>query len=125
VLSAQGSYDVALDTSNIYWSISDPVNGFIDYSPLPSPTPSTLASKQSYPGSIASDGTSVYWLANTSSSGNASAVVGCAIASCTTPRVLATLSTPSLTSIVVDQSAVYFVQPGSSSNNGGVWKLAK
>jgi hypothetical protein len=125
VPSTQGSSDVALDTSNVYWSISDPMNGFIDYSHLASPTPSTLASNQSNPGSIASDGTNVYWLANTSSSANASAVVGCAIASCRTPRVLATLSTPNLRSIVVDQSAIYFVQPGSSSNNGGVWKLAK
>jgi hypothetical protein len=124
-LGAAGSsatFDVVLDDASVYWSVSDPAQGVIDRAPLSALSASTLASAQSDPRSITSDGTSLYWIASTSKA-NETAIVGCAIASCT-PKVLATISASTLSAIVVDGLAIYVVDPGGSSG-GGIWKVAK
>jgi hypothetical protein len=122
--NAQGSIGVALDTVGVSWSGRDPAMGTIERADLASLAPSTLTMGQSYPSAITSDGTNVYWLATTAPDGATGAGIGCTIASCT-PTVLATSASPTLTSIVVDQRAIYFTEQGTSNIAGGVWKLAK
>jgi hypothetical protein len=122
VASAGGSFDVTLDDASVYWSVQDPAQGAIDRAPLSTLAPTTLASMQADPRSIASDGTNLYWIAS-SSSASATAIMGCTIASCT-PGVLATIPTGSLSAIVVDAVAIYVVQPGGSGD-GAIWKVAK
>jgi hypothetical protein len=120
--SSGGSFDVALDDAGVYWSVSEPGQGVIEQSPLSTLSATPLASGQIAPSSIASDGTNIYWIAGTAKA-NETAIMSCAIASCT-PKVLATIAATSLSAIVVDDVAVYVAQPGPSSG-GGIWKVAK
>lgn len=124
VPSAHGSFDVTVDHASVYWSVIDPAQGAIDRAPLDTLSATTLATQQTFPPSIpsiASDGTSLYWIAGTSRS-NETAIMSCTIASCT-PQVLATIPASNLSAIVVDSVAIYVVQPGAFS--GAIWKLAK
>lgn len=119
---AAKSFDVVLDDASAYWSVSDPAQGTIDRSPLSAPAATTLASAQRSPASIASDGTNLYWIAGTTKASE-TAIMGCAIASCT-PKVVTTIAATTLSAIVVDDLAIYVVEPGASSG-GGIWKVAK
>jgi hypothetical protein len=119
--SSRGSFDVAVDDASVYWSVSDPTQGVIDRAPLSTLSATMLASGQSSPTSIAGDGAHLYWIAGTSKA-NQTAVLECDIASCT-PKVVATIAATTLSAIVVDDFAIYVVQPANSG--GGIWKLAK
>ncbi|MGH7434097.1 MAG: hypothetical protein ACRENE_00315 [Polyangiaceae bacterium] len=119
---AAASFDVVLDDAGAYWSVSDPAQGAIDRSPLSAPAATPLASGQRSPASIASDGTTLYWIAGTSKA-NQTAIMACAIASCT-PKVVNTIAATTLSAIIVDDLAIYVVQPGASGG-GGIWKIAK
>jgi len=82
-----------------------------------------LASDLQSPGSIASDGTNLYWIATIPDAGSAEGVYTCSITSCM-PTLLAAGS-HYLTSIVVDDTAVYFTDQGATFTTGAVYRLAK
>jgi hypothetical protein len=119
----RGSYGVALDSENVYWSEVDPSQGQISRASTASLAVVGLASQQHYPGAIATDGTNVYWLATTTDAGTVGAVVGCSLASCT-PTTLAS-GYSSAVAIVVDSQAIYWTDSSATSTKGAIWKIAK
>jgi hypothetical protein len=121
--SLSPSDGVVLDSDHVFWTVQDPYEGVVNGAPLDSLSPLPLASGLRSPGSIATDGTSLYWIATIADAGPAEGVYTCIIASCT-PTLLAAGS-PSLTSIVVDDTAVYWTDQGATLTTGAVYKLTK
>jgi len=117
------SYGVALDGDEVFWTVQDPRYGIVNGAPLDSLSPVPLASDLQSPGSIASDGTNLYWIATIPDAGSAEGVYTCSITSCM-PTLLAAGS-HYLTSIVVDDTAVYFTDQGATFTTGAVYRLAK
>jgi hypothetical protein len=122
-----GSVGLALaggPDGDVYWSELDPAQGFIASAPIASLEPIAAASGLVYPGPLATDGTSVYWLAPLATdAGTRNAVLGCTLGSCV-PTVVASGFLAGV-AIVVDAQAVYFTDNGSAGLNGAVWKLAR
>ena len=57
---------MAIDATNVYWTNSGTssksyLDGAVMMVPISGGTPTTIASNQTYPNSIAVDATSVYW----------------------------------------------------------------
>jgi hypothetical protein len=129
-MNRYGSYGIALDTENVYWSVGDPSRGLINEAAKSSHALSKppLASGQHEPGGMATDGTNLYWLATTTATSGIVDVVGCALASCT-PKTPAS-GYASSAAIVVDQKAIYWAvsattEATGSTTNGSIWMLAK
>jgi hypothetical protein len=108
---------IAQDDRAIYWVITGFGDGVVDTAPKANLAAVPLASSQSGPNDIASDGTNIYWI-NFGTGGLTGSVMTCPIASCATPTVLARGLPPPL-ALVVDNTSVYWV------DNTAIWKLAK
>jgi len=115
--TAQG-FGVDVDNGAVVWSENDSVwaaatNAVLAYS--------VLAVSQTNPQAVATDGLEAYWVDVPGLSMNAE-LLGCAIASCTVPNVLAQgLYRPS--SVVVDDGAIYWAD--QDNTDGTLWKIAR
>jgi hypothetical protein len=122
--SSYGSFGLALDPADVYWTVPDPSEGYVSGSPSSALDASVLAMSQASPGAIASDGTRLYWVV-AEDAGATTAIAACTIAACA-PSVMAAGFTD-VSSIVVDDTAVYFTDHGTGdrAGPGAIWKLAK
>ncbi len=115
---------VALDGTNVYWGTGDVDDSTLESAPTSSLLPRTLVSQLPGPGTMASDGTTLYWLASvTTDAGVSGGVMACTIASCT-PTLLAS-GYAYVAGLVVDPTAIYWTDNGTTGANGAIWKLAK
>jgi hypothetical protein len=111
-------FAIDVDNGAVVWSESDTVfaaatTGVGAYS--------AIAVSQTNPLAVATDGLEAYWLDVPGLSMNAE-LVGCAIASCNIPNVLAYgFFEPS--SVVVDDGAIYWAD--QDNTNGTLWKIAR
>lgn len=124
--NSNGSFGVAVDGANVYWTVPDPSKGVVDEAPTSLLSRTSLASGQYGPTAIASDGTTVYWAASTSpvleDASTEYAVFGCTVGACT-PATLGTGYT-NVKTIVTDATAIYWTDLGDGTS-GAIWKLAK
>jgi len=105
---------VAIDATNVYWTDSGTssksyLDGAVMMVPISGGTPTTIASNQSYPNSIAVDATSVYWTNNGDGTVMKVASAG------GTPTTLAT-GQGNPDGIAVDATSVYWTNNGTSAN---------
>jgi hypothetical protein len=122
-VNQMGSFDVALDTSHVYWSVPNPAAGLIDRVTSGDLTDAgSVVSGLSSPTFIATDGTRLYWAAASADGSGAEDIFGCTIASCQPTRLAGGFMAAT---IVVDSKAIYWTDHGTTTNNGAVWKLAK
>ncbi len=106
---------LAVDATNIYWTIGDgSPNGAVMKAPLSKGPSTLLATGQDYPFDVVVDATSVYWA-------NHFAVMKCSIAG----GDVTTLASgrDSIAGIAVDAAAVYFGTVGSSTGGGAVMRV--
>jgi hypothetical protein len=99
--SAAGARGIALDTTNVYWTT---MTGFVVEQPKGTTTSKNIASSQSQPGPVASDGVNVYWANDGDGSIHRVAVNG------SSPLTLATTQGVPGT-ILVDATNVYWAAP--------------
>jgi hypothetical protein len=112
---------VALDNSAAYWAVNSP-SSTVNIAGKTSAASSALASSQTHPIDLASDGINLYWL--NFGAGPDGALLTCPIASCGSPAVLArNLGYPQ--AIVVDSAAVYWIQSEPGLLHSSVWRLSK
>jgi hypothetical protein len=110
--------DFVLSGSKIYFSTQDKINvvdkpgAAIDNAPIYSSGANIIA--------IATDGTTVYWIDDTS--GTTGTLLSCLAASCTTPTPLVPgLQDPTTGGLLVTSDSIYY----TTQTDGNVWRLAR
>jgi len=119
---------LGLDNTAAYWTVGNSPSGTINVVSKAGTTSTVLVSSQSEPFDVASDGINIYWVNLGTVDGGVlnhdGAVLTCQVASCGTPTVLARgLAGPR--AIVVDSTAVYWIDYDGLALLGSIWKLDK
>lgn len=115
-----GSNGVTLAQGVVYWTITNASAGQVLGSPTATPGASPIAVMQPSPLFVASDGTNIYWTTGQNLAGQ---VASCAIVNCR-PAQLTGVGQP--TKILVDDTAIYWIDSASVGDNfGSIYKLAK
>jgi hypothetical protein len=127
-------YGLAVDGTNVYFANDDP-NGLIQVMPVTgagSAQPPAFAGSLQRPLSIALDATNVYWIDVGTDPGDGGTpftdgtIMMCPKAGCpTSGPILLAKAQEQPQQIVVDDKAIYWTLYGTTSNTGGVMKLAK